>query len=53
MKPYKIITTFRPMTKKRVVGPLPIKKVPLTFFSNTHSPPKTEYVLTPSPDPQS
>jgi hypothetical protein len=45
IKPYKIITSEKPIKKKKVIGPMRIPKIPLTFFSLVHTPPKSELGL--------
>jgi hypothetical protein len=43
MKPYKIIKPKNSYLKKiRIIGPLKLRKIPLAFFKNVHTPPKGE-----------
>jgi hypothetical protein len=45
MKPYKIIKPKQSLFKrKKLIGLLPKRKVPLWFFKNVHTPPKPEMI---------
>lgn len=45
MKPYKIIKSKLPIPKKKLIGLLRPKKVPLWFTTKVHTPPKRDVYL--------